>query len=125
MTGAAGAGPLAECAGVTRTFGSFTAVDRVDLAVRPGGIVGLLGANGAGKTTLLRILLGLLPASAGRVALFGEPPSRGTRRRIGYVPQGLGLYDDLTAAENLRFAAAVFGAPARSAGTARSAGAAS
>ncbi|HEY2691912.1 MAG TPA: ATP-binding cassette domain-containing protein [Streptosporangiaceae bacterium] len=105
-----GAGPLAECAGVTRTFGSFTAVDRVDLAVRPGEIVGLLGANGAGKTTLLRILLGLLPASAGRVALFGEPPSRGTRRRIGYVPQGLGLYDDLTAAENLRFAAAVFGA---------------
>ena len=104
------AGLLAECAGVTRTFGSFTAVDRVDLAVRPGEIVGLLGANGAGKTTLLRILLGLLPASAGRVALFGEPPSRGTRRRIGYVPQGLGLYDDLTAAENLRFAAAVFGA---------------
>jgi ABC-2 type transport system ATP-binding protein/ribosome-dependent ATPase len=104
-----GAGPLAECAGVTRTFGSFTAVDRVDLAVQPGEIVGLLGANGAGKTTLLRILLGLLPASAGRVALFGEPPSRGTRRRIGYVPQGLGLYDDLTAAENLRFAAAVFG----------------
>jgi ABC-type multidrug transport system ATPase subunit len=102
-------GPLAECAGVTRTFGTFTAVDRVDLAVRPGEIVGLLGANGAGKTTLLRILLGLLPASAGRVALFGEPPSRGTRRRIGYVPQGLGLYDDLTAAENLRFAAAVFG----------------
>jgi ABC-2 type transport system ATP-binding protein len=109
MTG--GEGPLAECAGVTRTFGSFTAVDRVDLVVRPGEIVGLLGANGAGKTTLLRILLGLLPASAGRVALFGEPPSRGTRRRIGYVPQGLGLYDDLTAAENLRFAAAVFGVP--------------
>ena len=77
--------------------------------MRPGEIVGLLGANGAGKTTLLRMLLGLLPASAGRVALFGEPPSRGTRRRIGYVPQGLGLYDDLTAAENLRFAAAVFG----------------
>ncbi len=100
--------PLAECAGVTRTFGSITAVDRVDLAVRRGEIVGLLGANGAGKTTLLRILLSLLPASAGRVALFGEPPSRGTRRRIGYVPQGLGLYDDLTAAENLRFAAAVF-----------------
>ena len=60
----------------------------------------------------MRVLLGLLPASAGRVALFGEPPSRGTRRRIGYVPQGLGLYDDLTAAENLRFAACVFGSAA-------------
>ena len=101
--------PLAECAGVTRTFGQFTAVDHVDLEVQPGEIVGLLGANGAGKTTLLRIMLGLLPASAGRVALFGEPPSRGTRRRIGYVPQGLGLYDDLTAAENLQFSASVFG----------------
>jgi len=101
--------PLAECAGVTKTFGQLTAVDHVDLQVQPGEIVGLLGANGAGKTTLLRILLGLLPASAGRVALFGEPPSRGTRRRIGYLPQGLGLYDDLTAAENLQFSAAVFG----------------
>ena len=94
---------------MTKTFGPFTAVHRVDLRVEPGEIVGLLGANGAGKTTLLRILLGLLRASAGRVALFGEPPSRGTRRRIGYVPQGLGLYDDLTAAENLEFSAEVFG----------------
>jgi ABC-2 type transport system ATP-binding protein len=106
--------PLAECAAVTRTFGRFTAVDHVDLQVRPGEIVGLLGANGAGKTTLLRMLLGLLRASSGRVALFGEPPSRGTRRRIGYVPQGLGLYDDLTAAENLEFSAAVFKTPAAS-----------
>ena len=112
VTGAAGPSPLAECAGVTRRFGPFTAVDHVDLRVQPGEIVGLLGANGAGKTTLVRVLLGLLPASAGRVALFGEPPSRGTRRRIGYVPQGLGLYDDLTAAENLRFAACVFGSAA-------------
>ncbi|HEY5985121.1 MAG TPA: ABC transporter ATP-binding protein, partial [Streptosporangiaceae bacterium] len=67
------------------------------------------GANGAGKTTLIRLLLGLLPATAGQVRLFGEPPSRRTRRRIGYVPQTLGLYDDLTAAENLAFSAAVFG----------------
>jgi ABC-2 type transport system ATP-binding protein len=102
-------GPLAECAGVTRRFGDFTAVRGVTIAVRPGEIVGLLGANGAGKTTLIRMLLGLIPASEGQVRLFGEPPSRRTRRRIGYVPQGLGLYDDLTAAENLAFAAAVFG----------------
>jgi D-alanine-D-alanine ligase len=58
--------------------------------------VGLLGANGAGKTTLIRMLLGLLPASDGHVLLFGASPSRETRRRMGYVPQGLGLYDDLT-----------------------------
>ena len=77
--------------------------------MKPGEIVGLLGANGAGKTTLIRMLLGLLPASAGEVALFGAEPSRETRRRIGYLPQGLGLYDDLTPAENLEFSAAVFG----------------
>ena len=101
--------PLAECARVSRQFGEFTAVSEVSLEVRAGEIVGLLGANGAGKTTLIRMLLGLLSASAGEVRLFGEPPSRGTRRRIGYVPQGLGLYDDLTPAQNLEFSAAVFG----------------
>jgi ABC-2 type transport system ATP-binding protein/ribosome-dependent ATPase len=72
-------------------------------------VVGLLGANGAGKTTLIRMLLGLQRATSGAVMLFGEPPSRRTRSRIGYVPQGLGLYDDLTVAENLAFASAVFG----------------
>jgi ABC-type multidrug transport system ATPase subunit len=100
---------LAECTGVTRAFGSFVAVDGVDLQVRPGEVIGLLGANGAGKTTLIRLLLGLLPATRGEVRLFGEPPSRRTRQRIGYVPQSLGLYDDLTAAENLAFSASVFG----------------
>ena len=94
---------------MTCRFGQFTAVDQVDLEVGAGEIVGLLGANGAGKTTLIRLLLGLLPASAGEVALFGAVPSRDTRRRIGYLPQGLGLYDDLTPAENLEFSAAVFG----------------
>jgi ABC-2 type transport system ATP-binding protein len=101
---------LASCSNVTKRFGPFTAVREVDLEVWPGEIVGLLGANGAGKTTLIRMLLGLLSTSGGEVALFGEPPSRLTRSRIGYVPQGLGLYDDLSAAENLEFAAAIFGA---------------
>ena len=100
--------PLAECAGVTRRFGRLTVVDGVDLAVGPGEVVGLLGANGAGKTTLIRMLLGLLPVSGGSVRLFGRPPSRAARRRIGYVPQGLGLYEDLTVAENLAFSRAVF-----------------
>jgi ABC-2 type transport system ATP-binding protein len=100
---------LAQAAGVTRRFGQFTAVSDVDLAVAPGEIVGLLGANGAGKTTLIRMLLGLLRASAGEVLLFGEPPSRRTRSRLGYMSQGLGLYDDLTPAENMAFARAIFG----------------
>lgn len=103
---------LAECVEVTRRFGEFTAVDRVSLSVRHGEVVGLLGANGAGKTTLIRMLLGLLPVSDGHVRLFGQPPSRETRRRAGYVPQGLGLYDDLTIAENLAFAHQAFGGPA-------------
>ena len=100
--------PLAECAGASRVFGPLTVVDRVDLTVGPGEVVGLLGANGAGKTTLIRMLLGLLPVSGGSVRLFGRPPSRASRRRIGYVPQGLGLYEDLTVAENLAFSRAVF-----------------
>jgi ABC-2 type transport system ATP-binding protein/ribosome-dependent ATPase len=101
---------LAATRSVTRRFGDFVAVEGVDVEVRAGEVVGLLGANGAGKTTLIRLLLGLLRPSAGEVALFGEPPSRRTRARLGYVPQTLGLYDDLTPEENLAFARAVFGA---------------
>jgi ABC-2 type transport system ATP-binding protein/ribosome-dependent ATPase len=101
--------PLAEGVAVTRRFGHVLAVDDVHLRVDAGEVVGLLGANGAGKTTLIRILIGLLPPTNGSVELFGIEPSRRTRRRIGYVPQGLGLYDDLTPEENLAFARAVFG----------------
>jgi ABC-2 type transport system ATP-binding protein len=100
---------LAEARRVTRRFGRFVAVDGVDIELRPGEVVGLLGANGAGKTTLIRMLLGLLRPSDGEVTLFGEPPSRRTRQRLGYVPQTLGLYDDLTPNENLEFGRAVFG----------------
>src|SRR5208282_1027490 len=100
---------LAEAAGVWRRFGSFAAVQAVDLAVAPGEVVGLLGANGAGKTTLIRLLLGLLRPSEGSVRLFGTPPSVAGRRRVGYVPQTLGLYADLTVAENWSFTAAAFG----------------
>jgi ABC-2 type transport system ATP-binding protein/ribosome-dependent ATPase len=117
---------LAEARGVTRRFGAFTAVSEVSLTVGPGEVVGLLGANGAGKTTLIRLLLGLLlpdedavrhrlaePNIRHRLAepnilLFGTPPSRATRRRVGYVPQTLGLYGGLTVAENWRFTTAAF-----------------
>jgi ABC-2 type transport system ATP-binding protein len=102
-------GLLAEARSVTRRFGTVVAVDDVDIEVTAGEVVGLLGANGAGKTTLIRMLLGLLRPSDGEVALFGEPPSRRTRRRLGYVPPTLGLHDDLTPRENLELGRAVFG----------------
>jgi ABC-2 type transport system ATP-binding protein/ribosome-dependent ATPase len=101
--------PLLAGRDVTRRFGGVVAVDAVDLRVSPGEVVGLLGANGAGKTTLIRLCLGLLHPSSGAVELFGRPPSRRSRLRLGYVPQGLGLWDDLTVAENLAFSARAFG----------------
>lgn len=94
---------------IVTDFGSFRAVDDVSLVVRPGGVVGLLGANGAGKTTLIRTVLGLLGPTSGSVRVLGGAPSREIRRRIGYVPQGLGLAADLTVAENLAFVAAAYG----------------
>jgi ABC-2 type transport system ATP-binding protein/ribosome-dependent ATPase len=99
---------LAETHNVTMRFGSFTAVDSVNLKVGGGEVVGLLGANGAGKTTVIRLLLGLVRPSQGEVSLFGALPSIATRRRIGYVPQTLGLYDDLTVQENWAFNASAF-----------------
>ncbi|SEJ63712.1 ABC transporter ATP-binding protein [Demequina mangrovi] len=104
--------PLIHAQDVTRRFGDFTAVDGVSISVAAGEIVGLLGANGAGKTTLIRMILGLLPPSDGALALFGAPPSREGRARLGYVPQGLGLWDDLTVAENLAFVDQAFGSRA-------------
>lgn len=96
---------------VSKRFGDFAAVDSVSLAVEPGEVVGLLGANGAGKTTLMKLLLGLHQPSAGTIRLFGESPALQHRRRIGYVPQNLGLYPDLSVRENLHFRADVFGGP--------------
>jgi ABC-type multidrug transport system ATPase subunit len=101
--------PLAAATGATKRFGELLAVDQVHLTVGAGEVVGLIGANGSGKTTLIRMLLGLVAPTAGGVRLFGEPPSRRTRARLGYVPQSLGLYEDLTVAENLAFSAAAYG----------------
>jgi ABC-2 type transport system ATP-binding protein/ribosome-dependent ATPase len=78
------------------------------MSVGPGEVVGLLGANGAGKTTLIRMLLGLIPVSSGDVELLGGPPDRERRAGLGYVPQGLGLYSDLTVEENLAFSSQAY-----------------
>lgn len=102
---------LFEARELTRRFGDVLAVDRASLTVAPGEVVGLVGANGAGKTTLIRMALGLLRPSGGEALLFGQPPGLSTRRRIGYVPQSLGLYEDLTVGENLRFVARAFRVP--------------
>jgi ABC-2 type transport system ATP-binding protein len=108
---ALGAEPTASARGVVKRFGHATAVDDVTLAVHPGEIVGLIGANGAGKTTLLRIMLGLEHADEGDVTLFGRAPDNASRRRLGYVPQGLGLYTTLSVRENAAFLARVYGVP--------------
>jgi ABC-2 type transport system ATP-binding protein/ribosome-dependent ATPase len=106
--GNTGGGMLLSAVGVTKSFGAKTVVDQVTIQVAPGEIVGLIGANGAGKTTVIRMLLGILEVTQGEVLLFGVPPSRRARQRVGYVPQGLGLYRDMTVAENLSFVSAAY-----------------
>ncbi|MBD5785452.1 ATP-binding cassette domain-containing protein [Cellulosimicrobium terreum] len=103
--GPAPSGTLVEATGVVKTYGSLTAVDDVSLRVGPGEIVGLLGANGAGKTTLLRVLLALEAADAGEVRVLGTAPAAADRHALGYVPQGLGLYTDLSVDQNVEFVA--------------------
>jgi ABC-2 type transport system ATP-binding protein len=99
---------LIRAENLTMRFGHFTAVDDVSFEVSAGEVVGLLGANGAGKTTTIRMLLGLLAPTEGRAYLDGGRPNRQRRRNLGYVPQGLGLYEELTVEENLEFAAQAF-----------------
>ncbi|MFJ2521428.1 ATP-binding cassette domain-containing protein [Cellulosimicrobium cellulans] len=101
--------PLVRVERAERRFGDVAAVDDVSLVVRPGEVVGLLGANGAGKTTLLRMILGLDRLDGGRVEVLGAPPNRAGRRSVGYVPQGLGLAGDLSVEQNVEFVAAVYG----------------
>jgi ABC-2 type transport system ATP-binding protein len=96
-----------EIADLRRRFGRVTALDGVDLTVS-GGMFGLLGTNGAGKTTLMRILAGVLPATSGQVVVGGHDLSTragrvAVQRRLGYLPQDLGLYPDLTPTEFLDY----------------------
>lgn len=96
---------------LSKSFGEVVAVSGLSFEVRPGEVVGLLGANGAGKTTTMKMLLGLIEPTSGEVLIGGQSARRVDRHVLGYVPQGLGLYRDLTVRENLAFAAAAFGVP--------------
>ena len=111
-----------ETHGLTRDFGSFRAVNGVDLAVPAGSFYGFLGPNGAGKSTTIKCLTGLLKPSAGTMRILGTDPLAdpvSVKRRIGVVPEDLALFDRLTARETLRFVADVHGIDAATA-TARS-----
>ncbi|HET8965386.1 MAG TPA: ABC transporter ATP-binding protein [Candidatus Acidoferrum sp.] len=97
---------------LTRKFGELTAVDGVDLQVESGQFFGFLGPNGAGKSTTIKMLTGLLVPTAGRVSLLGmdfaEHPVE-VKRQIGVVPEGMGLFERLTAPEYLEFVGRMYG----------------
>jgi ABC-2 type transport system ATP-binding protein len=98
--------PTLDAAHLSRSFDARLAVDDVSFRVAPGETYGLLGPNGAGKTTTIRLVCGLLSAHGGEVTVAGMPVSTTTTRakaKIGYVPQDVSLYPDLTARENLSF----------------------
>ncbi|MGB0837328.1 MAG: ABC transporter ATP-binding protein [Flavobacteriaceae bacterium] len=99
---------------LTRTFGSFTAVDHISFEVTPGEIFGFLGANGAGKTTAMRMLCGLLKPSSGSATVAGfniSNQSEEIKKRIGYMSQKFSLYEDLTVYENLKMYCGIYGVP--------------
>jgi len=94
--------------GLTKEYGDLTAVDHLDLDVRAGEIFGLLGQNGAGKTTTILMLLGLTEPTAGTARVVGLDPARRpleVKRRVGYMPDSVGFYSDLSGRENLRYTA--------------------
>ena len=96
---------------LTRTFGSFTAVNRITFDVRAGEVFGFLGANGAGKTTAIRMLTGLLAPSGGQATVAGYDVAReseSVKRSIGYMSQRFSLYDDLSVRENIRLYGGIY-----------------
>ncbi len=98
--------------GLTKHYDDLVAVDRLDLEVRAGEIFGLLGQNGAGKTTTILMLLGLTEPTEGSARVMGLDPSRGpleVKRRVGYLPDAVGFYDDMTGRSNLRYTARLNG----------------
>ncbi|HZQ15083.1 MAG TPA: ABC transporter ATP-binding protein [Pseudolabrys sp.] len=101
-----------EANGLTKQYGQTAAVDHISFSVGRGEIFGLLGPNGAGKTTTILMLLGLTEISGGEVHVLGFDPRReplSVKRRVGYMPDTVGFYDNLTAADNLRYTARLIG----------------
>ncbi len=95
---------------VWKFYGDYAALRDYTLTVSDGACCALLGRNGAGKTTLLRILAGLSPFQRGSISLFGDAlRSDAARRRIGFLGHGIGVYEDLSARENLNFFARISG----------------
>ena len=98
--------------GLTKRYGNFTALDRLDLEVKKGEILGYLGPNGAGKTTTIRLLLGLIKPSEGEALIFGKDATKNAaelHRQIAYVPGETSFWPNMTGAEALRFLANIHG----------------
>ena len=106
--------PLLSCRDVRKSYGSRAAVDGVSFDITPGECYGLLGPNGAGKTTLVSIVCGILPADGGTVAIERPRGRAVDGPAVGYVPQELAVYVDLSARENLRFFGQLQGLKGRS-----------
>src|SRR6185436_660149 len=93
-----------EAHGLTKSFGTFTAVDHVTLSIERGEIFGFLGSNGCGKSTTMKMLTGLLPPSEGSATVFGSSVEAGSmevRRNLGYMTQAFSLYGELSVHQNL------------------------
>jgi Cu-processing system ATP-binding protein len=107
---------MIELTGVAKSYGALLALEGVDLKVHKGELFGLIGRNGAGKSTLFQLMLGLLDADTGHVHVGGERAGtarfRGVKRRLGYLPENIVLYDNLTGVETLRFFARLKGVDA-------------
>lgn len=103
-----------DAKGLTKRFGSFTAVDHVTLSVERGEIFGFLGSNGCGKSTTMKMLTGLLPPSEGSATLFGQSVEAGSlevRENLGYMTQAFSLYGELTIRQNLVLDARLYHIP--------------
>src|SRR6266478_2732019 len=97
---------------LTRRFGALTAVDGMDLQVESGQFFGFLGPNGAGKSTTIKMLTGLLAPTSGRISLLGLDFAQNLvelKRQIGVVPEGMGLFERLSAPEYLEFVGRMYG----------------
>ena len=102
--------PVVEASGVSKQYGSVTALDGLDLKIMPGEIYGLLGPNGAGKTTMIKIIAGLIEPSSGSVRVLGLEPSSHpveVKASVGYVSEASMLYDSLSPRDFFEFVASV------------------